>query len=75
MRRLQRAAAADCSVVIALRDADVTTTRRLMRDGAADVLPAPVSEPALALSLERLLTPRDDGRPGAQAEAARSWPS
>lgn len=42
-------------VVIALRDANVTTTRLLMREGAADVLPAPVSEPALALSLERLL--------------------
>jgi pilus assembly protein CpaE len=42
-------------VVIALRDADVTTTRRLMREGAADVLTAPVGEPALALSLERLL--------------------
>jgi pilus assembly protein CpaE len=43
-------------VVVALRDANVTTTRLLMREGAADVLPAPVSEPALALSLERLQT-------------------
>lgn len=42
-------------VVLILRDADVQTTRRLMREGAADVLPHPVSEPALALSLERLL--------------------
>lgn len=42
--------------VVVLRDADVTTTRRLMRAGAADVLTSPVSEPALALSLERLLT-------------------
>lgn len=41
--------------VVVLRNADVTTTRRLMREGAADVLPAPVSEPALALCLERLL--------------------
>ncbi len=31
------------------------TTRRLIRDGAVDVLTAPVSEPALAISLERLL--------------------
>ena len=43
-------------IVVTLRDADVTTTRRLVRAGAADVLPAPVSEPALALCLERLLT-------------------
>jgi pilus assembly protein CpaE len=43
-------------IVVALRDADVTTTRRLVRAGAADVLTAPVSEPALALCLERLLT-------------------
>lgn len=43
-------------VVVTLRDADVTTTRRLVRAGAADVLPSPVSEPALALCLERLLT-------------------
>ncbi|HEV2365705.1 MAG TPA: hypothetical protein VGS12_16055 [Caulobacteraceae bacterium] len=42
-------------VVIALFDADVMTTRRLAHAGAADVLPAPLSEPALALSLERLL--------------------
>ncbi len=42
-------------IVVALRDADVVSTRRLIREGAADVLPAPVSEPALALSLERLL--------------------
>jgi len=41
-------------VVVVLRDADVMTTRRLMREGAADVLSAPVNEPALALSLERL---------------------
>jgi len=42
-------------VLITLREADVTTTRRLVREGAADVLPAPVSEASLALSLERLL--------------------
>jgi pilus assembly protein CpaE len=42
-------------VVVVLHDADVVTTRRLIREGAADVLPAPVTEPALAISLERLL--------------------
>ena len=42
-------------VVIALYDADVMTTRRLLREGAADVLPAPVSEPSMAACLERLL--------------------
>ncbi|HEY3696564.1 AAA family ATPase [Phenylobacterium sp.] len=43
-------------IVVVLRNADVLTTRRLVREGAADVLPHPVSEPALALSLERLLS-------------------
>src|SRR5690348_5798247 len=38
-------------VVIILRDADVVTTRQLMRGGAADVLPAPISEPTLAVSI------------------------
>jgi pilus assembly protein CpaE len=41
-------------VIVVLRNADLITTRRLIREGAADVLPAPASEPALALSLERL---------------------
>jgi pilus assembly protein CpaE len=54
-RRLQ-ATSPERKVVIALRDADVDTTRRLARAGAADVLSAPVGEPVLALSLERLLT-------------------
>jgi pilus assembly protein CpaE len=55
---LRRLAAQHLSVqvVVVLRNADVTTTRRLMRAGAADVLPAPVGEPALALCLERLLS-------------------
>jgi pilus assembly protein CpaE len=51
----------DCPIIVALRQADVATTRRLMRAGAADILAAPISEAALALSLERLLS---------QAEAA-----
>jgi len=42
-------------VVVVLHEADVITMRQLMREGAADVLPAPASEPSLALSLERIL--------------------
>lgn len=42
-------------VVICLTNADLATTRRLIREGAADVLPAPVSEPALAATLERIV--------------------
>jgi pilus assembly protein CpaE len=48
-------------IAVVLRNADVAITRRLIRAGAADVLPAPVSEPTLALCLERLLTARLDG--------------
>jgi pilus assembly protein CpaE len=51
-------------VLVVLRNADVINTRRLAREGAADVLPAPASEPAFALSLERLLT-RDSSHPAA----------
>ena len=47
-------------MVVVLLNADVTGTRRLMRAGAADVLPAPVSESALTLSLERLLARGDE---------------
>lgn len=50
--------------VIALYDADVMTTRRLLREGAADVLTAPVGEPSLAACLERLLTTAE--RPAAK---------
>lgn len=57
MRRLS-VISPQTAVVVALHDADVTTTRRLVRAGAADVLTYPISEPALALSLERLLAPR-----------------
>jgi pilus assembly protein CpaE len=57
--------------IVVLRNADVTSTRRLMHEGAADVLLDPVSEPALALSLERLLTRdrADDGRGGGEIVA------
>jgi pilus assembly protein CpaE len=53
-------------VAIALYEADVLTTRRLLREGAADVLPAPVSEPSFAACLERLLTAAE--RPAARAQ-------
>jgi pilus assembly protein CpaE len=46
----------ETKILIILRDADVTTSRRLLREGAADVLPAPASETSLALSLERILS-------------------
>jgi len=46
---------AGTQIVVVLNDADVVTTRRLIREGAADVLPAPATEPALAICLERLL--------------------
>ena len=57
------------NLIVTLRDADVTTTRRLMRAGAADVLTWPVSEPALALSLERLLATRRAGGTGRSSGA------
>lgn len=47
-------------VVVVLGNADVATTRRLIREGAADVLPGPVSEPTMAACLERLLATLDD---------------
>lgn len=64
--RRMRARASGPKYVVVLRDADVATTRRLAHGGAADVLPAPVSEPALALCLERLLV-----REATEADAAR----
>jgi pilus assembly protein CpaE len=63
-----KAVALGVQVVVVLRDADVGASRRLVREGAADVLPAPVSEPALALCLERLLSA---GRAEAAASAGR----
>ena len=40
--------------VFVLHHADLSNTRALLQSGAVDVLPAPVSETALALCLERL---------------------
>lgn len=42
-------------VIVFLSHANVETTRRLVREGAGDVLVAPISEPALAASLERIM--------------------
>ncbi|MGA2953625.1 MAG: hypothetical protein ABSD80_15470 [Caulobacteraceae bacterium] len=44
------------ATIVVLRDADVSASRRLMQAGAADILVAPVTEAALALSLERVLS-------------------
>ncbi len=49
--------------VVILQNADLANTRALAHAGAADVLPAPVSDASLALCLERLLaraTPDQD---------------
>jgi len=43
-------------VIVLLQNADLTVTRRLVREGVFDVLPAPVSDSSLVVSLERLLT-------------------
>jgi pilus assembly protein CpaE len=51
-------------IVVVLQDADLNSTRRLIRLGAADVLPAPVSEMSLTLSLERLFEARPAARGG-----------
>ena len=45
---------ADRAIVL-LDNADLETTRRLVREGVSDVLPTPVGETALVISLERLL--------------------
>jgi len=69
VRRL-RAAASVARIVVMLRNADVSTTRLLMREGAADVVPYPTSEAALAISLDGLLTPdQAEGGPGGRVVA------
>jgi pilus assembly protein CpaE len=62
-----KAAAPNLRIVIVLSDADVTTTRRLIREGAADVLPLPISEASVALCLERLLV-AEAAEPAAHAK-------
>ena len=60
-------------VVVVLHEADVITTRLLIREGAADVLPAPVSEPSMTISLERILNAaaalRSDPAPSSEVVA------
>lgn len=57
-------------VVVALRDADVASSRALTRAGAADVIPLPAGEAIWALGIERLLnrdtSERDQGRKSGQ---------
>jgi pilus assembly protein CpaE len=70
LQRLRRTPS-NLHTIVVLRNADVTSTRRLMHEGAADVLLDPVSEPALALSLERLLTRdrHEEGKAGGEIVA------
>ena len=60
-------------VLVALRDADVPNSRALSYAGAADVIPMPASDAALALSVERLLAStsadREPGRKPGQVVA------
>lgn len=49
-------------VLVALRDADVVSSRALTRAGAADVIPLPANEAVWALALERLLVRDASGR-------------
>jgi pilus assembly protein CpaE len=49
-------------VLVALRDADVVSSRALTRAGAADVIPLPANEAVWALGLERLLARDASGR-------------
>jgi pilus assembly protein CpaE len=56
------ACAGRVEVLVLVRGADVETTRRLIHQGAADVLPAPVTDTALAIALERIFCRLDTGR-------------
>lgn len=49
-------------VLVALRDADLISSRALTRAGAADVIPLPANEAVWALGLERLLSRDVSGR-------------
>jgi len=54
------------SVLVALRHADVASSRALTHAGAADVLPVPGTEAAWALGIERLLARDTSGRGSAR---------
>ena len=56
------ACAGRVEVLALVSGADVETTRRLIHQGAADVLPAPVTDTALAIALERIFCRLDTGR-------------
>lgn len=56
------ASAGRIEVLVAMRGADIDATRRLLHQGAADVLPAPVSDTTLAIALERIFCRLDTGR-------------
>jgi pilus assembly protein CpaE len=49
-------------VIVALREADVISSRALTRAGAADVIPLPASEATWALAIERLLARNNSDR-------------
>jgi pilus assembly protein CpaE len=55
LRRCRLSASAT-QIVVVLRDSDLAKTRALLQSGAVDVLPMPVSETALALCLERIVS-------------------
>lgn len=52
---LLAAAADSLRIIVILEDPSVANSRRLLSLGAADILAAPVTEPALTLSLERIM--------------------
>lgn len=56
------AAAGRVEVLVVMRGADIDTTRRMIHQGAADVLPAPVNDTALTIALERIFCRLDTGR-------------
>lgn len=57
---LVRACPSRLHVLVALRNADIMSSRALTRAGAADVIPLPAGEAVWALAIERLLA-RDSG--------------
>jgi pilus assembly protein CpaE len=56
--------ASTTQIVVVLRNSDLAKTRALLQSGAADVLPMPISETALALCLERIVSRGKPARGG-----------
>ena len=50
-------------VLVVLRAADLATTRLLLREGAADVIPGPANEAAVAVALDKIFGPEASVRP------------